>query len=118
MFFLPFTFLCKFSCDMAWIEFYLYHNFLQTNVMYFGRIMFHSFFLRNILCLECIWEQNSLTLQRALVNILTKHFPPHLQGFPQVLRTWGAVPPYWGGGGSSKCDGGGLSQYMGGAWGA
>ena len=30
------------------------------------------------------------------------------QGFPQVLRTWG---------GSSKFDGEGLSQYMGGAWG-
>ena len=30
------------------------------------------------------------------------------QGFPQVLRTWG--------GGSSKLDGVGLSQYLGGAW--
>ena len=34
--------------------------------------------------------------------------PQQTQGFPQVLRTWG---------GSSKFDGEGLSQYMGGAWG-
>ena len=34
--------------------------------------------------------------------------PQQTQGFPQVLRTW------WG---SSKFDGEGLSQYMGGAWG-
>ena len=33
--------------------------------------------------------------------------PQQTQGFPQVLRTWR---------GSSKFDGKGLSQYMGGAW--
>ena len=32
-----------------------------------------------------------------------------LQSFPQVLRAWGE---------SSKFDGGGLSQNMGGAWGS
>ena len=32
------------------------------------------------------------------------------QGFPQVLRTWGALQNLMG-------EGGGLSQYMGGAWG-
>ena len=38
-----------------------------------------------------------------------------LVGFPQVLRTWGEE----GGEGSSKFNGGGgLSQYVGGAWGA
>ena len=100
MFFLPFTtFICKSSCDMAWIEFYLYHNFLQTSVMYFGRIMFRSFFLRNILCLECIWEQNSMTLQGALVNILTKHASSPPSGFPTgVENMGGCAPPYWGGG--------------------
>ena len=37
----------------------------------------------------------------------------------QVLRTWEAVPPNWGRGmGFSKLEwgGGGLGQYMGGAW--
>ena len=40
------------------------------------------------------------------------------QGFPQVLRTWRwAAPPPLGGGALQNLMGG-LSQYMGGAWGA
>ena len=39
-------------------------------------------------------------------------------GFPTGVENMGGCAPLLGGGGSSKCDGGGLSQYMGGAWGA
>ena len=61
-------------------------------------------------------------------NLMTQEYADNLincmddteQGFPQVLRTWGAVPLEGGrGGGSSKFDGvGDLSHYMRGAWGA
>ena len=41
-------------------------------------------------------------------ELSTKEHPLQ-QGFPQVLRTWGFAPLV----GSSKFDGGNLSQYMG-----
>ena len=45
----------------------------------------------------------------------TMDIEPFPQGFPQVLRIWQGFAQW---GGSSKFDGGGLSQYMRGAWGA
>ena len=55
-------------------------------------------------CFSLIHENTVLMSSRASLSSWGQ------QGFPQVLRTWG--------GGSSKLGWGGLSQYMGGAWGA
>ena len=53
-------------------------------------------------------------LHKTITDILNANCQ---QGFPQVLRTWGAAPLGWG---SSKFDGGdwGLSQYTYGSMGA
>lgn len=69
MFFLLSTFLWKCSYDV-WIEYYPSSNFLQTDFIYFGRITFHSFSLKNILNKKYICEHNPMTLQGTLVKLL------------------------------------------------
>ena len=76
----------------------------------------------DLICLSETYLYSSISIEVNIVIIIIlllmviNYFMQ--QGFPQVFRIWeGCAPPIVGGG-SSKFDGGGLSQYMEGAWGS